>query len=183
MAVKNYMEQVVKAELEQHQVDRGSSRAICGCPLCAADVNALSLTSLPPRYCMDYSYGLMARRVLPGMVRSAIQRAFDKVGRRPKHRIGLPDYYPHRIRMVNVPFEEGRAIVATVMGNQAAPCLCPQCQADTLAYALNRFPPLYGVECDGSGQLPAERIDFLRHDLRLVLGQAAKHIAAHPHHT
>ncbi len=182
ISVKNYMEVAVRTEMARRKDQWESGRTPCWCPVCEADSTALALTTLPPRYCMESSYPLMEKANLPGTIQSAVLRAFSKVTSRPKHRPGVPDFYPHRVRLVNFGLEEGWSLVRGVMFDSDAPCLCSQCIADTVAFALNRVPAKYGVELDGSTRFPAAQRDFLRHDLGLVMGQAAKVISAHPHH-
>ncbi len=182
LAVKNCLELGVRAEVGRRKSEAEKTRAGCWCSVCEADVSALALTTLPPRYCLEQSFLMAQERTMPGRVATAVQQAMVRVIARPKHRPGIPSYYPQRIRVVNFAMEEGSALVRSVMVNSSAPCLCVQCLADTLAFALNRFPPLYGVECDGTLKFPPDRREFFRHDLILVLEQAARAVALHPHH-
>ncbi len=182
MRIKNYMELAVKADVLRFKEDGGKRLNGCWCEVCEADVVALALTYLPPRYCMDHSYGLIGKKTLPGTVRSAVQKAASRVSLKPKHRPGRPDPFIRRLRLANYAFEEGCAIVRTVMTEVQSPCVCRQCQADTLAFALNRMPARYGVECNGQSNLPDIQKDFMRHELNMLLTQASKTVASRPHH-
>jgi competence protein ComFB len=180
MRIKNYMELAVKSEVNRHREEGLSSD--CWCSLCETDVTALALTSLPPLYCMEHSYGMMGRKVMPGTIRGAVQKAASRVKVRPKHRPGSPDLRDEKVRLANFAFEEGSALVRSVLMTSSAPCSCHQCQADTLAFALNRFPPRYGVMTNGHTRFPDLQREFIRHELELLLTQAARIVAARPHH-
>lgn len=181
VSIKNYMEMAVKAEVGRRKTERSNS-SFCWCSLCEADIISLSLTTLPPRYCMEQSYGHMDNNLLAGTIRAAVVKSIARVNLRPKHRPGLPDFYPHRIRIVNFALEEGSAMVRAVMQTESAPCICYQCVADTLAFALNRFPPLYGIEYDGDTKFPPIQREFFRHDLVLILEKACRTVSLRPHH-
>jgi hypothetical protein len=58
----------------------------------------------------------------------------------------------------------------------------PDCQEDTLAYALNRVAPKYGVEVKGRRRLPPHLMEFIRHDLAAAILNAARVVAANPRH-
>ncbi len=62
--IKNYMEPAVKTEVARRRSQGERGPALCWCGLCEADVTCLALTTLPPRYCMEQSYGLAAERNL-----------------------------------------------------------------------------------------------------------------------
>jgi hypothetical protein len=180
ICIKNYTEMAVKAEVNRHKA--AFHNLSCWCDLCTADVTALSLTTLPPQYCLERTYGLLGRQYCQVTVVPAVEKASARVLSRPKHRPGWREAYLHSIRMVNFALEEGSSLVRAIMLENSATCACPQCQADTLALALNRFPPLYGVEFDGICNLPATQRDFFRHDLSLALAHATKTVTAQPHH-
>jgi hypothetical protein len=182
LSVKNYLEYGVRAEVGRHKAAAERSSSDCWCSVCEADVNALSLTTLPPCYSMERTYAVAGEKIHRHRVESAVRQAVTRVRARPKHRPGVPSFYPHQIRVINFAMEEGATLVRSVMETGGSPCVCFQCQADTLAFALNRFPPLYGVECDGAVNFPPTKRDFFRHDLIMVLEQAAKTVALHPHH-
>ncbi len=182
MEVKNDIETAVKTEVSRMKKDPDRHAPSCWCALCEADVTALALNSLPPRYCTTRNYGIMTEKYIPGSVRGAVQGASLKVTRRPKHRPGISDARPAQVRLVNLTFEEGSSMVGPLLMRSSAPCSCPQCRSDTLAFALNRYPPKYGVEFGGKSNFPPSQKDFVRHELGLILTHAAKVVADRPNH-
>jgi len=72
-------------------------------------------------------------------------------------------------------------MVGPALGRTASGCGCEHCRADTLAYALNRYPAKYGVTVDGPAQLAPTYLDFMRHELGMLIGQAVRVVSAHPH--
>ncbi len=180
ISIKNYTELAVKAEVTRRKA--ALQNLCCWCDLCTMDVTALSLTTLPPRYCLERTYGPPGEQFYKVTVVPAVEKASARVKVRPKHRPGWREAHLHSIRMINFALEEGSSLVHTVMVENDIPCACTQCQADTLALALNGFPPLYGVEFDGVSNLPAAQREFFRHDLSMVLANAAKTVSVQPHH-
>ncbi len=180
MSVRNEMEQLVRDEVGRVR-DRGSGRgSVCWCRLCETDVVALALTLLPPLYCRTESYGNAAGLVRAGKVHDAVQAAIKRIALRPKHRSGAPGLQ-RDLSLVNFTWEVGSEMVAGALGRVAAGCSCEHCRADTLAYALNRYPAKYGVRQSGRQSLHPTYLDFMRHELGLLLGQAARVVSARPH--
>jgi hypothetical protein len=73
-------------------------------------------------------------------------------------------------------------MVGPALERTSASCNCEHCRADTLAYALNRYPAKYGVTVDGRRSLHPTYLDFMRHELGMLIGQAVRVVSAHPHH-
>jgi hypothetical protein len=180
MTVINRTEEAVRAEIARLKEGTGEQAEQCWCALCEADVIALAMTILPPCYCT---------RVLPeddvastGSVRNAVFTAARRVQRRPKHRMAHPESRDAKVHLVNYTYEEGAALVATLRHRSDSSCSCRICQQDMLAYALNRYPPKYGVIHGGTSNLPSYQRDYIRHELEIIISHAAGIITARPRH-
>ena len=73
--VKNDMENLVRLEVARRRDSPSAIRAGCWCALCEADVIALALNSLPPRYCRGGNFGVAAAQGFAGRVQRAVDRA------------------------------------------------------------------------------------------------------------
>ncbi|HEY5997678.1 MAG TPA: late competence development ComFB family protein [bacterium] len=179
LSIKNEMEQLVREEVER--VRSAATEQRCWCSLCETDIVALALTMLPPLYCRTETFGHAAGIIKAGKIREAVQAAIKRVSLRPKHRVGAPS---HRgtVSLVNYTFEVGTDMVGPALGRGASSCSCESCRSDTLAYALNRYPAKYGVTVDGRRSLHPTYLDFMRHELGMLIGQAARVVSSHPHH-
>jgi competence protein ComFB len=182
MAIKNDMEFHVRAEAQRRRERSEKEPDVCWCSLCEVDILALALNQLPPRYCHERNFGCTATLKLGDDVRHAVARAVQKVSRRPKHRPGRPLSSDDDIRMENYAQKIGSTLVGTVLSPESAACACAQCQADTLAYALNRYPPKYGVSYGGRESYQANYEDFIRHEIGQALAQAMAVVRERPHH-
>lgn len=179
--IKNDMEFLVQSEVRRQQAKGKKGQEVCWCPLCEADVTALALNHLPPRYCHAKNYGFAKAEDFGDRVRGAVERAVEKVKRRPKHRPGRPDRASDA-RVLNYAQEIGDAVVGQLLAQRSAPCSCVQCRADALALALNRYPPKYGVTAPGRESYQTNFEDFIRHEMTQALALAAQVVATHPHH-
>jgi competence protein ComFB len=182
MAIKNDMEFLVRKEVRRQHEQGGRGVDACWCSLCEADVTALALNQLPPRYCQEQNYGYSAAPGLGDKVRSAVTRAVEKVSRRPKHRPGRPDWLSGDPLVLNYAQKIGGDMVGSLLEQRPDACSCGQCRADALAYALNRYPPKYGVTAPGRESYQANFEDFIRHEMSQVLIQAARVVESRPHH-
>ena len=182
MAIKNDMEYLVKAEVRKYRDNCGADQIFCRCPLCEADIYAFALNHLPPRYCHEKNFGFTSSQGFGNDVRKAVVLAVEKVSRRPKHRPGKPPPSENEVRMENYAMKIGDKVVGAVLSPDAAPCACGQCQADVLAYALNRYPPKYGVSYGGRESYQANYEDFIRHEISQALTQAMAVVRQRPHH-
>lgn len=181
MEIKNDMESLVRAEVTRRKESSGKEAAACWCALCEADVVALALNRLPPRYCQRQNFGYAAsQQGLAFHVRSAVSYAVDKVSKRPKHRPGAPDRFRSEVRLENFALRIGHSVVGTALADAA--CSCEQCRSDALAYALNRYPPKYGVSAAGRESYQSNFEDFIRHELGELISRASRVVAASPHH-
>lgn len=182
MSVINQTEKAVRAEISRLKEGVGEESAQCWCALCEADVIALAMTILPPRY-RTREVGHDGEPASLGSVKNAVFTAARRVGRRPKHRTAHPETYAAKVRLVNYTYEEGASLVATLMHRNDKACTCRICQSDMLAYALNRYPPKYGVLYGGRSNLPAYQRDYIRNELEIIISHAAGVVTARPRHT
>lgn len=180
--LKNDMEHLVRLEIGRRKHERAGPPGACWCPQCEADVVALALNNLPPRYCRGVNFGSAASEGRAGQVRSVVDRALDKVSRRPKHRPGAPDRFRSEARLEDFGLKIGSAIVGHSFAATAGGCSCEGCRADALALALNRCPPKYGVSSQGRASYQEHFEDFIRHDLGQALAKACQVIGANPRH-
>ena len=86
------------------------------------------------------------------------------------------------MRVINYCLEIGAPLAAEVLHGATARCRCRRCQLDVLTLALNRFPPLYGVDWDGRTNLPPERRALLGLEVERAMTAAARVVAAAPGH-
>lgn len=182
MTVINQTEEAVRAEISRLKEGPGGPAEHCWCALCEADVIALAMTILPPCYRTrsGVSEGSPAGT---GSVKNAVFTAARRVQRRPKHGRSTPGSYDSKVHLVNYTYEEGAALVATLMHRSDSTCNCRTCQHDMLAYALNRYPPKYGVVHGGRSNLPSYQRDYIRHELEIIISHAAGVVTAQPRHS
>ena len=202
MEVRNEAETVIRKEFrrrERREAKEGSSPSLrsiqswflkasddgpaaCTCPLCATDTIAFALTKLPPCYSRGQNFGLAVQGIDRNGVRTAVGEAIEKVARRPLHSPRIRGLQAVSVRLVDFCLEAGTQIIEPLLRPHKGPCLCPDCQEDTLAYALNRVAPKYGVEVMGQRRLPPHLMEFIRHDLAAAILKAARVVAANPRH-
>jgi len=182
MSIKNEMEELVREEVARARRDGGPGYAGCWCALCEIDIVALALTLLPPLYCRTGSHGNAAGLIRAGTIADAVQAALKRVSLWPKHRPGTQPGQRGELALVNYTFEIGSQMVGPALGLSTAGCACEECRADTLAYALNRYPAKYGVARGGQRCLNPTYLDFMRYELGMLINQAARVISTHPSH-
>jgi hypothetical protein len=180
MDVKNEMENLVREEIAAIGRSR-AGRTGCWCSLCETDMVALALTLLPPMYCRTATYGYASGIATRNKIHDAAQAAVTRVSLRPKHRAGQPGGARH-VSLVNYAWEIGAEMVSNALGNLRDGCRCEDCRSDALAYALNRYPAKYGVAESGRRKLNASYLEFMRHEIQMMITQAARIVAEHPHH-
>jgi hypothetical protein len=180
--IKNDMEHLVREEAARRKKGKAGARGVCWCPRCEADVAALALNALPPRYCRRVNFGHAASEGLGGRVARAVDKALDRVSQRPKHRPGAPDLSRVEARLEDFGLKIGCTIVGHSLAAAAGACSCEACQADALALALNRYPPKYGVSTPGRVSYQSNFEDFIRHEIGLILAHSCRVVCANPHH-
>lgn len=176
------MEQLVREEVARVRREGGHGYTGCWCPLCETDIVALALTLLPPLYCRDENQASASTLIRAGKIGDAVQSALKRVGLWPKHRPGLGPSVRDQVALVNYTFEVGSAMVGPALGQSRTRCSCDTCRADTLAYALNRYPSKYGVVRGGRRSLHPTYVDFIRYELGMLISQAARVVSENPNH-
>jgi hypothetical protein len=180
---RNDTERVVRETVDRKKASRSADdNTECWCPLCESDIMALSLGALSPHYCTDFDY----EKVLEGEESRRVERAVDhsisRVALHPKHERLAEDISDLRLRLVNFSCKEGKAIIDSLLDDSGDSCSCPQCRAETLAYALNRYPPRYGVERNGIVEMPALEREAIREEISIILTHANRVVTASPRH-
>lgn len=182
MKLTNAMEVGVKRLLTQFRAAAPAGEAICWCPLCRADMMALALSSLPPRYATRRPEDIEADPHLAASLRAEVERAVHHVGRFPKHASGEVLAVADPVWIVNFPLEEGFRAVEPLIRSREDVCDCWQCRCDMVAFALNRYPPRYGVEHRGRMHLREVDRDQMRAELRSFLELAIGIVSKVPRH-
>jgi hypothetical protein len=183
VTLRNATERVVRKAVEKRKTAHfADGSAECWCPLCESDVIALSLGTLSPHYCTDFDY----EEVLETQEHTRVERTIDyslaRVGLHPKHERLAEDVSKFQLRLVNFSCKEGKTIVDSFLEDSADSCSCRQCRTDTLAYALNRYPPRYGVERNGIVEMPAREREAIRQEITAIITHANRVVTANPRH-
>ncbi len=164
--------------MEQFKDESAHSKGNCWCPACEADVMALSLTSLRPRYHTCFCDEEYRRDEESESVRRAIGDAAGRVARFPRH--GSVGSSSTQVRLINFNVEEGTEIIEALTAESALPCDCLKCCSDILTYSLNRVTPRYGVERDGQVSLPRDERKDIRQQVAVMIALATKAVAGQP---
>ncbi len=175
MLPRNVIEEAVRAALASERLRGSGIEAACWCPLCLADMQALALSSLPPRYVTrreDRSAIGSAQSAAVGeQVAQAVRQVSTHRKHRPEERAADAE-----VAMVNFAYEVGFALIEERLMRQDGACECFDCRCDAVAFALNRFPPQYGVALRGRSaftvrsrsEMGAEMSSFLDLGVRVV---------------
>lgn len=182
MRPKNIMEDAVQGALFTHRQAGPGGDTGCWCPLCTADVQALALSSLPPRYVTRRRCDAGEEHGRHDAVRDQVARAVQRVGSNRKHDAGTDVSTTLSVAVVNVALEVGFALMEERLQGLSGTCECWDCRCDAIAFALNRFPAQYGVAIDGKSrfhegsrrQMAEEMVGFLDLGIQVV--------TAHPLH-
>jgi hypothetical protein len=180
--VRNDMELLVRREIDRRKGARTWGRAPCWCPQCEADVNALALNNLPPRYRRGANFGSVVSEGYGGKVRMAVERAIVKVSQRPKHHPGTSVRNRQEARCEDFALKFGCTIADAAFSAGRMVCSCDGCRADTLALALNHYRPKYGVTSTGRASYQETLAVFIRHEIGLLLSATCQVVSANPHH-
>ena len=169
MKLSNSMEQAVRVHLNQIRAQSQAGDETCWCPLCRADMMALALTSLPPRYATSRPRDVEIEARLARGVRDEVAHARRQVERHPKHPKGVAVAPGEPVWVVNFPLEEGFRAVDAILRRHDNACDCWYCRCDMVAFALNRYPARYGVEHEGQTHLFEEDREQMRDELSAFL--------------
>jgi hypothetical protein len=182
MKLANAMEQAVRAHLARLREESAGGDETCWCPLCRADMMALALSSLPPRYATRRSGAQQADPQQAATVGELVDKAVVRVGRFPKHAAGAAVAAGEPVWVVNFPLEESFRAVDAMVRSRDDVCDCWNCRCDMVAFALNRYPPRYGVEHRGMTHLLDKDRDQMRTELASFLDLSLRVVSAVPRH-
>lgn len=180
--VRNEMERPVRTRVSLMKKDPEHGKG-CWCPLCEKDVMAFALSSLPPRYARSRPSGPGWEETWEEEIEHAVEEARSKVTRHPKHSRWSPESFAEKVRLADFALNEGEGIVREGAYRKHGACSCRECGEDTLALALNRSRPRYGVSRSGTSRLPSDEREDLRRRLAETFESAAISVAARPRHT
>lgn len=182
MKLANAMEQAVRSHLNQLREGSASGDEACWCPLCRADMMALALSTLPPRYATrrpGTHHGDLHQTAAVGEL---VDQAVRQVTRFPKHGAGSALTAGEPVWVVNFPLEESFRVLDAMIRSRDDICDCWNCRCDMVAFALNRYPSRYGVEHRGITQLLEKDREQMRTELASFLDLSLRVVAAVPRH-
>jgi len=182
MKLSNSMEPAVRMHLGRLRAQSPAGDETCWCPLCRADMLALALTSLPPRYATSRTCDVEIETQMAAAIRDEVVLARRQIDRYPKHAKGSPVAAGEPVWVVNFPLEEGFRAVDAILRRQDMGCDCWNCRCDMVAFALNRYPARYGVEHQGRTHLIEEHRERMRDELSSFLVHAVSVVTTIPRH-
>ena len=182
MKLANAMELAVRAHLNHLREESAGGDETCWCPLCRADMMALALSTLPPRYATRRPGAQPADPRHAATIGELVDQAVRQVGRFPKHGTGAALAAGEPVWVVNFPLEESFRVLDTMVRSRDDVCDCWNCRCDMVAFALNRYPPRYGVEHRGVTQLLDRDREQMRRELASFLDLSLRVVAAVPRH-
>ena len=182
MKLSNSMEQAVRLHLNQVRAQSKTDDETCWCPLCRADMMALALTTLPPRYATRRRNSVELEALPASAIHDGIAIARRQVSRFPKHERGAAVAAGEPVWVVNFPLEEGFRAVEPILRRHEGACDCWNCRCDMVAFALNRYPTRYGVEHRGRTHLLEESREQMRSELASFLELAVQVVTTVPRH-
>jgi hypothetical protein len=182
MKLANAMEQAVRSHLNHLREGFADGDETCWCPLCRADMMALALSTLPPRYATRRPGAQPADPQHAATIGELVGQAVRQVGRFPKHGTGAALAAGEPVWVVNFPLEESFRVLDAMVRTRDDVCDCWNCRCDMVAFALNRYPPRYGVEHRGVTQLLDKDREQMRTELASFLDLSLRVVAAVPRH-
>ena len=182
MKLSNSMEQAVRIHLNRVRAQSPAGDETCWCPLCRADMMALALTSLPPRYATRRRSSLEVEALETTAIHDGVALARRQVERFPKHERGAAVAAGEPVWVVNFPLEEGFRAVESILRRHEGACDCWNCRCDMVAFALNRYPTRYGVEHRGQTGLFEQDREQMRSELSSFLELAVRVVTTVPRH-
>ena len=182
MKLMNAMEHEVRIRLGRLRAQTPTEEGACWCPLCRADMMALALTSLPPRYATRRASSLEIEPRTAMMIHDSVVSAHRQVMRQPKHARGIPVPPHDAVWVVNFPLEEGFSAVGVILRRSDGVCDCWHCRCDMVAFALNRYPARYDIKHAGKTHRYDPDREKLRSELCGFLELAVRLVTTVPRH-
>ena len=182
MKMSNSMEQAVRTHLNRVRAQSPAGDETCWCPLCRADMMALALSSLAPRYATRRPGDVEIEAHLAAAVHEGVLAARRQVERFPKHAPDAAVAAGEPVWVVNFPLEEGFRAVDAMLRRHDQTCDCWNCRCDMVAFALNRYPARYGVEHNGQTHLFDEERGRMRDELTSIIELAVQVVTTLPRH-
>lgn len=182
MKLTNAMETMVRAHLNEVRATSPAGDEACWCPLCRADMMALALTALPPRYATRRPGSADATQQMLSLVEEQVSQARAQVQRFPRHPKGSAVASGAPVWVVNFPLEESFRVVEDILHRHDGACDCWHCRCDMVAFALNRYPARYGVEHEGRTSLIEADRSRMRDELSRFLDLAVRVVTTIPRH-
>jgi hypothetical protein len=182
LPVKNLTEQRVVAAVG-HAAGQ-SLRVDCGCPVCLAQVASLALNRLPPRYCLEHSFGLSTTRgISPLQLREALAYGAKNAG--VVHlAVTVTGGGAARVApIVNLAREQVTVLVARALREGTVACGCANCLADIMNLALNALPHAFLPEVLLANPNHRDPILPVERSVKAALEKATGIARKHPHHT
>jgi hypothetical protein len=143
---------------------------------------ALALSTLPPRYATRRPGAHHADPHQAAAVGELVDQAVRQVARFPKHGTGGALAAGEPVWVVNFPLEESFRVLDAMVRSRDDICDCWNCRCDMVAFALNRYPPRYGVEHRGVTHLLDKDREQMRAELASFLDLSLRVVAAVPRH-
>jgi hypothetical protein len=181
MLPRNVMEVAVRDALSTRAA-AGADGGTCWCPVCTADMQALALSSLPPKYVTRRGERAVLCSGGDGAIDDTVDHAVRWVGHHPKHRPGAPAPPADQVALVNFTYETGFALIDERVNGVVGSCECFDCRCDAVAFALNRFPARYGVALGGQSQFPEDGRRQMGAELAPFIDLGLRVVASRPRH-
>lgn len=182
MELTNAMEQSVRVYVNGLRDQSNGGDETCWCPLCHADVIALTLSSLAPHYAIRHPVIDDVDPAVTTAVGEVATLARSQVSRFPKHLHSGAIAAGEPAWVVNFTLEEGFRAIDEVLRHDDRVCGCRYCRCDIAAIVLNRYPARYGVEHGGETHLFEEDRVLIRYELSKFLDLAVRTVRSAPRH-
>lgn len=182
MVPRNLVEEFVRETLLSRRQHNADTEGVCWCALCTADMQALALSSLPPQYVTRREPLDGARSSRNGAVGLEVERAIRHVGGHPKHSASGAQTRTDPVAIVNFSFEIGFSTIEERVQRRSEFCECWDCRCDAVAFALNRFPPQYGVAFGGRSAFPESNRRQMAEEMAPFLDLGLQIATALPRH-
>lgn len=182
MLPRNVIEAAVFQSLEALRDRDPGTATTCWCPLCAADMRALALSAIPPRYVTRREDRAGVHNGRDRVLHEEVARAVAQVASHCKHQPGDPTAEGDDVALVNLTYEVAFSLIQGRVQRREGACGCFDCRCDAVAFALNRFPPRYGVALCGSSVFGERSRLEMGAEMTAFLDLGVSVVAGHPRH-